>query len=115
MEKHNSTMLPPRRHRSGAEYPTSGQLMVAPSSSSAITPHSSRFKLPPGWGIEQVLRSSGDRVDRYYYEPGTGQKFRSLRDVERRLNGEIFAPRIRTSGVRNYPKASLRIEYFTKI
>ncbi|KAH0715825.1 hypothetical protein KY290_008805 [Solanum tuberosum] len=107
MEKHNSTMLPPRRHRSGAEYPSSGQLMVAPSSSSAITPHSSRFKLPPGWGIEQVLRSSGDRVDRYYYEPGTGQKFRSLRDVERRLNGEIFAPRIRASGVRNYPKSSL--------
>ncbi|KAK4709605.1 hypothetical protein R3W88_030530 [Solanum pinnatisectum] len=107
MEKHNSLMLPPRRHRSGAEYPTAGQLMVAPSSSSAITPYSSRLKLPPGWGIEQVLRSSGDRVDRYYYEPGTGQKFRSLRDVERRLNGEIFTPRIRASGVRNYPKSSL--------
>uniref|UniRef100_A0A3Q7J1E0 MBD domain-containing protein n=1 Tax=Solanum lycopersicum TaxID=4081 RepID=A0A3Q7J1E0_SOLLC len=94
MEKQNSL----RRHRSGAEYPTSGQLTA---SSSAITPYrplSSRFKLPPGWGIEQVLRSSGDRVDRYYYEPGTGQKFRSLRDVERRLNGEIFAPRNRASG-----------------
>lgn len=63
MEKQNSL----RRHRSGAEYPTSGQLTA---SSSAITPYrplSSRFKLPPGWGIEQVLRSSGDRVDRVHF------------------------------------------------
>ncbi|XP_055835355.1 methyl-CpG-binding domain-containing protein 7 isoform X2 [Solanum dulcamara] len=110
MEKHNSSMPPPRRHRSGAEYPIPGQLMVAPPSTATITPYSplsSRFKLPPGWGIEEVPRSKGDRVDRYYYEPGTGLKYRSLRDVERRLNGEMFSPRTRASGARNYPKSSL--------
>ncbi|CAN4120012.1 unnamed protein product [Withania somnifera] len=108
MEKQtHSSMSSTRRHRSGAEYPTSGQLVVAPPTTNAITPYipfSSTFKLPPGWGVEEVPRSSGDRVDRYYYEPGTGQKYRSLREVERRLNGEIFAPRTRALAGRNYSK-----------
>ncbi|KAJ8551412.1 hypothetical protein K7X08_000782 [Anisodus acutangulus] len=113
MEKHNSSMLvpmqPTRRHRSGAEYQTYGQLMAVPPTTTAITPYTSvsRFKLPPGWGVEEVPRSNGYRVDRYYYEPGTGLKFRSLREVERRLNGEIFAPRTRASVMRGYPKSSL--------
>ncbi|KAK4370431.1 hypothetical protein RND71_009906 [Anisodus tanguticus] len=114
MEKHKSSMLvpmsPTRRHRSGAEYPTYGQLMAVPPTTTAITPYTSvsRFKLPPGWGVEEVPRSNGYRVDRYYYEPGTGIKYRSLREVERQLNGEIFASRTRASVVRGYPKASLR-------
>ncbi|KAJ8562737.1 hypothetical protein K7X08_031189 [Anisodus acutangulus] len=41
----------------------------------------------------------------YNYEPGTGVKYRSLREVEQRLNGEIFAPRTSASAVRNYPKS----------
>ncbi|MCD7469317.1 methyl-CpG-binding domain-containing protein 7-like [Datura stramonium] len=113
MEKHNSVPTPPtRRHRSGAEYPTYGQLNAVPpttAAAAAITPYTpfSSFKLPPGWGVEEVPRSKGYRVDKYYYEPGTGLKYRSLREVERRLNGEIFSPRTRASVVRNYPKSSL--------
>ncbi|KAJ8556173.1 hypothetical protein K7X08_022931 [Anisodus acutangulus] len=34
------------------------------------------------------------------------EEYRSLREVERRLNGEIFAPRTSASAVRNYPKSS---------
>ncbi|KAJ8539643.1 hypothetical protein K7X08_013895 [Anisodus acutangulus] len=49
-------------------------------------------------------------AEEYNYEPGTGVKYRSLREVERRLNGEIFAPRTSASTVRNYPKASVRVE-----
>lgn len=53
-------------------------------------------------------------IMQYYYEPGTGLKFRSLREVERRLNGEIFAPRSRALVVR-HNQASVRVEYFKKI
>ncbi|XP_060215916.1 methyl-CpG-binding domain-containing protein 7 isoform X1 [Lycium barbarum] len=119
MEKHNSSMQlvpmsPTRRHRSGAEYQTYGQLMTVPPTTTAITPYTSvsNFKLPPGWGVEEVPRSDGYRVDRYYYEPGTGLKYRSLREVERRLNGEIFAPRTRASVMRSYPKSSLSRKTF---
>nr|XP_009782300.1 PREDICTED: methyl-CpG-binding domain-containing protein 7 isoform X1 [Nicotiana sylvestris] len=113
MEKHNSSMLvplpPTRRHRSGAEYSSYGQLMVVPPTTTAITPYStysSSFKLPPGWGVQEVPRSDGCRVDKYYYEPGTGLKFRSLREVERRLNGEIYAPRSRALIVRHNQASS---------
>ncbi|PHT98073.1 Methyl-CpG-binding domain-containing protein 6 [Capsicum chinense] len=112
-QKHiSSSISPTRRHRSGAEYPTSGQLVMAPpttTTATAITPYRpllSRFNLPPGWGVEEVPRSTGHHIDRYYYEPGTGLKYRSLREVERRLNGEIVAPRTRVSTRRNYSKAS---------
>ncbi|XP_047255156.1 methyl-CpG-binding domain-containing protein 7 isoform X4 [Capsicum annuum] len=113
-QKHiSSSISPTRRHRSGAEYPTSGQLVMAPpttTTATAITPYRpllSRFNLPPGWGVEEVPRSTGHHIDRYYYEPGTGLKYRSLREVERRLNGEIVAPRTRVSTRRNYSKSSL--------
>ncbi|XP_016462368.1 methyl-CpG-binding domain-containing protein 7 isoform X1 [Nicotiana tabacum] len=96
---------PTRRHRSGAEYSTYGQLMVVPPTTTAST-YSSSFKLPPGWGVQEVPRSDGCRVDKYYYEPGTGLKFRSLREVERRLNGEIFAPRSRALVVRHNQASS---------
>lgn len=33
----------------------------------------------------------------YYYEPSTGHKFRSLREVERYINGEVYTPRRRRS------------------
>ncbi|KAK4370432.1 hypothetical protein RND71_009907 [Anisodus tanguticus] len=82
--------------------------MVAPPTTTTITPYTSvsSFKLPPDWGVEEVPRSNSCHVDKYYYEPETGLKYRSLREVERRLNGEIFALRTRASAVRNYPKAS---------
>ncbi|XP_019159695.1 PREDICTED: methyl-CpG-binding domain-containing protein 6-like isoform X2 [Ipomoea nil] len=56
---------------------------------------SGRFMLPTGWGIQEVPRSTASNVDRYYFEPGTGRKFRSLREVERHLNGGEYTPRSR--------------------
>ncbi|XP_076899560.1 uncharacterized protein LOC143553443 [Bidens hawaiensis] len=44
---------------------------------------SSPFKLPDGWIVEEVPRRNGGSADKYYYEQGTGQKFRSLLAVER--------------------------------
>ncbi|XP_074354549.1 methyl-CpG-binding domain-containing protein 7-like [Apium graveolens] len=58
---------------------------------------SSRFKLPEGWEVEEVPRADASRVDKYYYEPSTGHKFRSLREVERYINGEVYTPRRRRS------------------
>ncbi|KAL0460298.1 UNVERIFIED_CONTAM: Methyl-CpG-binding domain-containing protein 7 [Sesamum latifolium] len=50
----------------------------------------SRFRIPRGWGVEEVPRHDGSRSDMYYYEPGTGRKFRSIREVERYLNGDTL-------------------------
>lgn len=41
----------------------------------------------------------------YYFEPGTGRKFRSLREVERHLNGEEYTPKSRPFTVSNHLKA----------
>ncbi|PNX92451.1 methyl-CpG binding domain-containing protein 7-like [Trifolium pratense] len=52
----------------------------------------SPFKLPDDWVVEHRPRVSKpncvDRVDRYYIEPHTGVKFRSLVSVQRYLNEE---------------------------
>ncbi|CAL9244241.1 unnamed protein product [Arabidopsis halleri] len=40
--------------------------------------------LPPGWRVEDKIRTSGataGSVDKYYYEPNTGRKFRSRTEV----------------------------------
>ncbi|PWA84545.1 hypothetical protein CTI12_AA157720 [Artemisia annua] len=47
----------------------------------------SEFSLPDGWIMEEVPRSGKNLIDRYYYEPGTGKKFRSLSTVQRHLAG----------------------------
>ncbi|XP_031247599.1 methyl-CpG-binding domain-containing protein 7-like [Pistacia vera] len=53
---------------------------------------SSVFKLPRGWSVEERPRinsqSHPGRVDKYYYEPKTGRKFRSLISVQKYLSGE---------------------------
>ncbi|GKV01020.1 hypothetical protein SLEP1_g13620 [Rubroshorea leprosula] len=52
------------------------------------TSSGSSFNLPDDWIVEQVPRINGRYagiVDKYYIEPGTGVKFRSLRSVERYL------------------------------
>ncbi|KAJ7947695.1 Methyl-CpG-binding domain-containing protein 7 [Quillaja saponaria] len=47
---------------------------------------SSSFTLPDGWYVEEKPRPSDPgHVDKYYYEPGTGKKFRSLVSVQRYL------------------------------
>ncbi|KAL0436547.1 UNVERIFIED_CONTAM: Methyl-CpG-binding domain-containing protein 7 [Sesamum radiatum] len=43
------------------------------------------FVLPDGWIVEEVPRKYDHWTDKYYYEPHTGQKFRSLVAVERYL------------------------------
>ncbi|XP_070675004.1 methyl-CpG-binding domain-containing protein 7-like isoform X2 [Malus domestica] len=57
-----------------------------------ITPRtrrtSSSFVLPDGWEVEEKPRSNinySGYVDRYYIEPGTRKRFRSLLSVERYL------------------------------
>ncbi|KAK7830813.1 methyl-CpG-binding domain-containing protein 7 [Quercus suber] len=48
----------------------------------------SHFKLPDDWVIEEKPRSNANyagTIDKYYIEPGTGQRFRSLVAVERYL------------------------------
>ncbi|XP_019186679.1 PREDICTED: methyl-CpG-binding domain-containing protein 7-like [Ipomoea nil] len=64
--------------------------MVKSKSSSFTSSNSSRplFSLPEGWGVEEIPRSYGSKFDKYYLEPETGKRFRSLREVERHLNGE---------------------------
>ncbi|KAL1545163.1 Methyl-CpG binding domain [Salvia divinorum] len=61
-----------------------------PQSSSMLVPYAHRqlAVVPCGWDVEEVLRTDGTRSDRYYYEPGSGRKFRSVREVHRYLNGE---------------------------
>ncbi|KAL6200101.1 hypothetical protein ACLB2K_029883 [Fragaria x ananassa] len=59
-----------------------------------ITPHSMRcspsFGLPDGWKIEKKPRinTTYSDSDKYYIEPGTGRRFRSLVAVERYLAEE---------------------------
>ncbi|KAJ4725878.1 Methyl-cpg-binding domain-containing protein 7 [Melia azedarach] len=71
---------------------------------SASPVFSSSFKLPRGWSVEERPRINSpchpDRVDKYYYEPGTGRKFRSLIAIQKYLSGEegAVAPKRVKSG-----------------
>ncbi|KAI4334496.1 hypothetical protein L6164_019179 [Bauhinia variegata] len=51
----------------------------------------STFTLPDDWIVEEKPRpyttGRSKHIDRYYYEPGTGRKFRSLISVKRYLYG----------------------------
>ncbi|KAL7153713.1 hypothetical protein ABFS83_04G187000 [Erythranthe nasuta] len=69
----SNSMLVPYDHR---------QLAVVPSITAA-----SRRGIPRGWGVEVVPRSDGSRSDTYYYEPGTGKKFKSIVAIHRYLKG----------------------------
>ncbi|PSR90035.1 Methyl-CpG-binding domain-containing protein, partial [Actinidia chinensis var. chinensis] len=92
----SSSMLVPFRlltpDNSGGDYSGHRQLAVVPPTTSAITTTPSRFKLPNGWYVKNVLRSDGSRIDKYYLEQGTGRKFRSLKEVERYLTGVEYTP-----------------------
>ncbi|KAG8387809.1 hypothetical protein BUALT_Bualt02G0059700 [Buddleja alternifolia] len=98
-KRHNSklspsnTMLVPYRHRQRHR-------------DLAVTPHFTRFRLPLGWGVEEVPRLDGSRSDTYYYEPGSGRKFRSRKDVERYLNGDEYFGSGRRLSPRNHVELS---------
>lgn len=52
-------------------------------------------------------------IVQYYYEPGTGLQFRSMREVERRVNGEEYTPRRQMSFKLDYNKVRLTVGSFT--
>ncbi|XVF20118.1 hypothetical protein REPUB_Repub11eG0170700 [Reevesia pubescens] len=62
------------------------------------------FNLPPGWVVEEKPRSNAryaGLVDRYYIEPGTGKRFRSMIAVERHLaemEASAAASKVPTAG-----------------
>ncbi|XP_047323024.1 methyl-CpG-binding domain-containing protein 7-like isoform X2 [Impatiens glandulifera] len=62
---------------------------LTPASSTAKSP---RFELPQGWEILEVPRSVGNQIDKYYYKPGSGIRFRSMKEVERYLSGHEYTP-----------------------
>ncbi|XP_074267967.1 methyl-CpG-binding domain-containing protein 7-like [Silene latifolia] len=59
-----------------------------------IEPETSQFRLantlPDGWIVEDVPRKLGSNIrsDRYYIDPATGQRFRSMPEVQRFLGTE---------------------------
>ncbi|CAN0854008.1 Methyl-CpG-binding domain-containing protein 7 [Linum grandiflorum] len=52
----------------------------------------SRLGLPSGWRVELRPRSDRSRFDKYYIEPWTGRRFRSIPDVHRYLNEDMPIP-----------------------
>ncbi|CAL5200194.1 unnamed protein product [Lathyrus oleraceus] len=83
-----------------------------------IVVRSPPFDLPDGWLVEQHRRRSPnpdhvERVDKYYIEPNTGQKFRSLVSVQRYLNEETkdYLP---TERMISQNKNTTRIKFKTK-
>ncbi|XVF68700.1 hypothetical protein PTKIN_Ptkin11bG0022500 [Pterospermum kingtungense] len=86
-----------------------------------IVPHVFRsgtpFKLPPGWVVEEKPRSNlryAGVVDRFYIEPGTGRRFRSMLAVERYL-AEMEASagaskHSRDSGSRKKQKSGVEVD-----
>ncbi|CAH2065183.1 unnamed protein product [Thlaspi arvense] len=70
-----------------------GTDQVQPPSENTASPAESRSRkraspgndwLPPGWRTEEKMRTSGTKaglVDKFYYEPVTGHKFRSRNEV----------------------------------
>ncbi|KAL7247562.1 hypothetical protein ACSBR2_002474 [Camellia fascicularis] len=97
-------LLTPDYH--GGDSSLHRQLAVLPPTTATATAlfssTASQFKLPPGWAVKKVLRSDGSRVDKYYYELGTRQKFRSLKAVERYLTGVEYTPSRKTYKLRNH-------------
>ncbi|XP_022728675.1 methyl-CpG-binding domain-containing protein 7 [Durio zibethinus] len=77
----------------GMEYTPSTQRVKFDSKNSMqIVPHvfksATPFRLPPGWIVEEKPRSNvryAGVIDRYYIEPETGKRFRSIIAVERYL------------------------------
>ncbi|KAF5821507.1 putative methyl-CpG DNA binding, DNA-binding domain superfamily [Helianthus annuus] len=63
-----------------------------------------KFTLPEDWFVEKVPRKSGNTIDKYYHDPETGRKFRSLKDVERYLIGGSIPTRSKSKRPLYYEK-----------
>ncbi|XP_010541402.1 PREDICTED: methyl-CpG-binding domain-containing protein 5-like isoform X2 [Tarenaya hassleriana] len=77
--------IPPRSGMSsGADPPkNTAQPAVESKTRKRAAPGDNNW-LPPGWRVEDRVRTSGataGSVDKYYHEPGTGRKFRSKTEV----------------------------------
>ncbi|KAK6142113.1 hypothetical protein DH2020_006981 [Rehmannia glutinosa] len=93
-QRHNSTVSPPNSMLK-SEHPkmivSGGKLLRLDDELSqshlAVVPSgkATPFILPDGWIVEEVPRKYNSWTSKYYYEPGTGRKFRSLVAVERHL------------------------------
>ncbi|KAF3453825.1 hypothetical protein FNV43_RR04266 [Rhamnella rubrinervis] len=78
----------------------------------------SPFRLPDDWSVVVKPRGtsaiSSGRVDKYYYEPGTGQMFRSLIAVQKYLReGKRDTPTATTKKLRAVDKFSMQIMPYT--
>ncbi|WCJ41187.1 methyl-CPG-binding domain 7 [Euphorbia peplus] len=79
------------KHNEGRKLKITSSTSTTVSRSSSPPSHTP-FKLPDDWVVELRPRKDG-RFDKYYYEPGTGNKFRSLAAIQNYLNGDINASR----------------------
>ncbi|KAL9238807.1 hypothetical protein vseg_013183 [Gypsophila vaccaria] len=81
-----TTTTPPNSPPQSAD---AREMQIVPASS-----YTTPFKLPDDWVVEVRPRGPHSPItsDKYYYEPGTGRKFRSLASVRRYLNGEKDPP-----------------------
>ncbi|XP_048504132.1 methyl-CpG-binding domain-containing protein 7 isoform X2 [Beta vulgaris subsp. vulgaris] len=61
--------------------------------------------LPDGWIVEEIPRRCGFRSDRYYIEPGTGQRFRSVPEVQRYLASPKYSSKGRALTLKNHSTA----------
>ncbi|KAL8501698.1 hypothetical protein ACS0TY_020991 [Phlomoides rotata] len=75
-----------RRHRTSTLSPSNSMLVPYADRRLAVVPPT----IPGGWGVQEVPRRDGIRSDTYYHEPESGRKFRSIREVQRYLNGEGY-------------------------
>ncbi|VFQ91422.1 unnamed protein product [Cuscuta campestris] len=100
MAKRKSKRKPPRTGNRSSS--SESQLAVAAAPAAHLVTNTG-FSLPAGWRVEEVIRSDRSKFDRYYYEPETGAKFRSLKDVERHVNGEEVS-RVYRSSSDNHPE-----------
>ncbi|KAL8141399.1 hypothetical protein V2J09_007420 [Rumex salicifolius] len=77
---------PPRYLNTAAKHENHRRLEIVTAASAARP-----FQLPDGWLVEVKHRprsSINQTPDKYYYEPYTGKRFRSLVSVKRYLDGE---------------------------
>ncbi|XP_057534538.1 methyl-CpG-binding domain-containing protein 7 isoform X1 [Amaranthus tricolor] len=63
---------------------------------------SSSSILPDGWIVEDIPRKTSFRSDRYFIEPETGKKFRSVPEVQRYLALQKYRSRCRSLPFRNH-------------
>ncbi|XP_044483019.1 methyl-CpG-binding domain-containing protein 7-like isoform X4 [Mangifera indica] len=85
------------------EQETSRGLQIVDSTTSSV------FQLPPGWSVKECHRinspSNPGRIDKYYYQPESGRRFRSLISIQKYLSRDTedtIMPKRMKSDNKNY-------------